>query len=230
LHEFFPFLFFAVFDLYNTDLSKPSDGYDCLRMTRLETSGSESLEYCRRTTEKLVRQKSGDCPYHDPTSFTQWAQENMTDTHLQLEAIPVDIIDAYMLYLETGTGKNQFVCHCMGYEQVLFGIQCEYKYPVILPLTGRGETYENFFGYLLDSLEENLYQTPNTHFNINVETCYIDLPGCITQMGTCLHWNQICDGKFKRKFLFDLIILIKRPMRIFFQSKRDQYACSVYSM
>ena len=164
-------------------------------MTRMKFVSSRKLEYCRRPTEPAVYEQPKSCHWGDNNfwSFRQAKQsEDITVGLLLRNGIAIDVIDAYMLYLETGKGEDGFICACTWFHQQQFGARCEYVFPFLLPSS---TVFSSLFGSFLETLEQRMIQVKHRQRDVNNDTCYSDLPECVTQAGMCLHWNQICDGQ-----------------------------------
>ena len=148
IRRFFVVVSLLVYDLYDTDPSKSSDKYDCLRIIDTSMRTSARLEYCRRPLENIVRQKYDECFSYYADDFAYLKSENITSEDLIMTLIPMDIVDAYMLYLETGKREdNGYVCYCLLNSQQSFGAVCEYMSNFTVPLLYDPEGYSNIFGY-----------------------------------------------------------------------------------
>ena len=171
----------------------PTNAFDCLRVTRVKFDSSRQSEYCRRPADPVIYQKPEFCHGGDDyySSFKNLKRTNMTAYRLTKSGILIDVIDAYIIYLETGKGQDEIICTCTWNYKPQFGARCEYMFPFSHDPFLIGN---NIFGSFLTELELEISREKVRQRDVNNGTCYADLPGCVTQTGLCLHWNQICDG------------------------------------
>lgn len=180
--------------MYHTKLYDIVDKYDCLIVDD-QTIGITNKEYCRRPAKHINYLDRSKCVEGDVVYFSTLSKENYTDLEMLKAGVPVDIIDAYNLYLEHGKETNEYRCRCYSSSGRSFGASCEYTFSKFLD----NEQSAPFLSVadIKFNLEQHISKTYMYQAQITNGTCYVALPRCETILNNCLHWNQICDGEFQ---------------------------------
>lgn len=185
---------FPVYMIYHTKLYDIVDKYDCLIVDD-QTIGITNKEYCRRPAKHISYRNRSKCVENDAVYFSSLSKGNHTYLDMLKAGAPVDIIDAYNLYLEHGKETNEYWCRCSPSSERSFGASCEYTFSKFLD----GEQSGAFLSVadIQYNLEDHISRTFMHQAQITNGTCYVALPQCETISNSCLHWNQICDGEFQ---------------------------------
>ncbi|CAF0927239.1 unnamed protein product [Adineta ricciae] len=118
--------------IYNTDLNGLTEKYDCLIIDDHNLAIGKN-EYCRRPLESLINRNADECD-EAAIYFSTLRKHNRTSSYMIKYGAPVDTIDAYQIYLETGREDGQIDCdngideqYCLALELNQCNAQTEYR-------------------------------------------------------------------------------------------------------
>jgi hypothetical protein len=150
----------------------------------------ETILYCFRPLKRSEHDLLNISNIYDESfTFNQLKMKNITADQLYLWSAPIDLIEAYQIYLNTNiSSSNMIYYNC---TPPWFGLFCQYS------LIHSGlQSFTEIVANVFEQESREAYANTSSSVIYTNLSCYTYLP--CNRGGSspaCLDWREICDGK-----------------------------------